>query len=98
MIVRTARQYRQQHVSKHWLILMSCMWALIILVALFPASTDAIANILGIGRGADVLVYTAIVLLLAATARMRASIEEQRKEITELTRKIAIDEAEYGSK
>jgi hypothetical protein len=74
------------------------MWALIILVALFPASTDAIANILGIGRGADVLVYTAIVLLLAATARMRASIEEQRKEITELTRKIAIDEAEYGSK
>lgn len=89
-LLRAVRQYRRQVVSMHWLMLMFVLWLGVMLVAISPQSTDRIAEAAGVGRGADLLVYTAIVVLLASVMRMQVRIEMQRRELTDLVRKLAI--------
>lgn len=93
-MLRTWRQYKKEHISAHWLQVWSLLWVLVMLVAISPVSTDRIAEIVGVGRGADLIVYTAIVFLLYGFSRLIATQERQRKELTDLVRKIAIERAE----
>lgn len=88
------QQYRADKVSQHWMRIWSVLWACVILVALWPKTTDLIAARVGVGRGADLIVYIAIVFLLYGFARLIATQEKQRQELTELVRKIAIERAE----
>jgi hypothetical protein len=94
MLLRAFRQYRKKAVSRHWLMLMMVLWLGVMIVAISPQSTDRIAAAAGVGRGADLLVYTAIVTLLASVMRMQARIEMQRRELTTLVRKLAIKEGQ----
>lgn len=56
-----------------------------------PELTGYIAKVLGIGRGADVVFYTSIALMFYLIFRLSISLEETRREITELVRKIALE-------
>lgn len=87
-------QYRAEKVSQHWLRMWALLWGCVILVALWPATTDLIAQRVGVGRGADLIVYLAIIFLLYGFARVIATQEKHRQELTELVRKIAIEHAQ----
>lgn len=90
---RTLIQYRDNKVSKHWLLLWNLAWLTMIAVALFPQSTDKLASLIGVGRGADLIVYISIIFFLYMLSRILTTQEKLRKEITDLTREIAIDNA-----
>lgn len=91
---KTWRQYRAEKVSGHWFSLWLFLWICVIFVAVSPATTDVIAGYVGVGRGADLLVYVAVVVLVYGFARLINSQEKQRLELTELTRQIAIRDAQ----
>lgn len=59
---------------------------------LFPNKTNTIANILGVGRGADLLFYVCILLFLFFVLKLFNRIRRLEKTLTELIRKDAIDE------
>ena len=67
MLLRTWTQQRAQKVAKQWLALWAIIWIVIIAVALAPQTADVIAGIVGVGRGADLFVYIAILFLLYAS-------------------------------
>lgn len=92
-IIKTWRQYRRKEVSKYWATSFTLLWVVVIVVAAIPNSTNAVANFVGIGRGADMIVYSAIVILTYAVYRL--IIREQRlsEEMTELVRAVAIEKA-----
>lgn len=90
-IVRTWRQYHREHISAHWMQVWFSLWLIVILVAISPITTDKLAQFVGVGRGADLLVYVAILFLLYGVSRIIATQEKQRKELTDLVRKIAIE-------
>lgn len=63
---------------------------LAILAIIFPAGLSAIAQLVGVGRGADLLLYTSVLAMLAfavATVRARAKSEIR---LTQLAREIAL--------
>lgn len=68
--------------------------ALVILAILFPEITTAIANVVGIGRGADLVFYltSLAVMLLAALVYLKFKHMEAR--IADLTRAYALSEWE----
>lgn len=70
-------------------------WAGLFILALAgvldPELTSYIAKVLGIGRGADVVLYTSIALIFYLIFRLSIGLEEIRREITELVRKIALE-------
>jgi len=69
----------------------SVLWLVVAGVALMPQATDRIAAFAGVGRGADLLVYLAVTFLLYAVLRLMLRQQKMSEEITELVRKIAID-------
>jgi hypothetical protein len=70
-------------------------WSLVfgsaIVIIMFPGLTGKFANILGIGRGADVVIYVSISLIFYLVFRLYVYIEDIRHDITDLVKKIAID-------
>ncbi len=93
-ILRTSKQYREKKVSVYWFAVWTLFWVLVIFVAISPETTDVIATRLGVERGADLLVYTAVVFLAYAVYRILITLERQNQEITNLVREVALLEAE----
>lgn len=98
VIVRIYKQYRAQKVAAGWFLLWMVFWALVILVAFSPQTTDVIAQLVGVGRGADLMVYISLPVLFYTIFRLAARQDQHHKELTELVRKIAIDRAQEPEK
>lgn len=58
-----------------------------------PHLTTFVARFFGIGRGSDVVLYLSIALLFYLIFRLSIALEEIRREITELVRKISLEES-----
>jgi len=66
-------------------------WILAGIVVIIPNSTFYVARAVGIGRGADLVVYSALALIFFILFRMTVKMERMNKDITKLTRKMALD-------
>lgn len=97
-IAKTYRQYKKQRVSVYWLTVWSLLWFVVIAVALWPQTTDILATFVGVEKGADLLVYTAVVVLYYLLYRSMVRQERTNKELTDLVRQIAILEAKKSLK
>jgi hypothetical protein len=57
---------------------------------LFPESTTDLARILGVGRGADLVLYCWIVISLVVSVNLQFKILNVQGMVTELTRELAL--------
>ena len=67
-------------------------WILVTMAVIFPKATDVFAQKLGVGRGADLLVYLAVIFLFYLIFRVFIRLEKIEKDITKIIRKIALEE------
>lgn len=95
---RIYKQHRAQKVAAGWFVLWMLFWALVILAAFSPQTTDLVASVVGVGRGADLVVYISLPVLFYAIFRLAARQDQQHKELTELVRKVAIDRVQEPEK
>lgn len=93
MLLRTWQQHAHQKVTKQWLMTWGVIWVAVIVVALVPQTADLIASVVGIGRGADLFIYVAILFLLYAEYRTLVRTKKLHEQQTELVRRIAIERA-----
>lgn len=93
-IVWTIGRFRKRHVSVIVAFVWSVLWVGVGVVALIPEATNRIADFLGIGRGADVILYSAIVIILALIFRISIRLEQLDRAITTVTRELALREHE----
>ncbi|HLD60926.1 MAG TPA: DUF2304 family protein [Patescibacteria group bacterium] len=98
-IYKVVRRFQAGDVPRQMLIFWLCFWVVAAVIVLFPVPlTSYFAELLGVGRGADLVVYVALALLFFMVFRLMVKAEKQSKEITVLTRKIALLEAEDKTK
>ena len=73
-------------------------WALLWIIAdgvvLFPESATILGNQLGIGRGADFVLYIAIVVILFVLFRLQVKIESMNRDMTKIVREKALRDKE----
>lgn len=78
-----------------WLIL----WLAAMAVVWQPQLTSRLADIVGIGRGADLVVYSALIVVFYLMFRLLMRLEKMEKNITELVRQAALnDQEDRGNK
>lgn len=65
-----------------------------VLTVIFPTVLTQVAHMVGVGRGADLLLYATVVVLLGFLALQEARAKNEEKRTTYLARRLAIDEAE----
>ena len=63
-----------------------------------PSITTKIASVVGVGRGADLLLYLLFVAFLALVATMGRRNRELERQITVLTRRLALDEVSAATR
>lgn len=73
-------------------------WLGVDVVILFPNSTTVLANKLGIGRGADFIVYISILMIFLLLFRLNVKIEGLNRHLTKVARKVALDDHKNDQK
>lgn len=90
MVARTVRHMRVRRVPVVWAALMCVVWLGVGVVALVPQTTDTVARAVGVERGADLLVYVAIMALVAVVFRLVMKLERVERDVTALVREDAL--------
>ncbi|HEX7710435.1 MAG TPA: DUF2304 domain-containing protein [Sphingomonadaceae bacterium] len=62
-----------------------------------PSLTTQIAELVGIGRGADLILYIWIILNLFLILRLHIKLREQSEALTKLARQLALSHESYSS-
>lgn len=57
-----------------------------------PNITTFVAHIIGIGRGADIVIYISIALLFYLIFRLSIALEEIKRDITKVVRHVTLDD------
>lgn len=70
----------------------SIIWLAVAALAWYPNSSQVLADVLGIGRGVDLLIYCALVFLFFTIFRLNIKIESLQRDITKVVRRAALDE------
>ena len=65
-----------------------------VVLVLFPELANQVAALVGVGRGADLMLYLLLLAVYAGALLILAKFRRLEHQITELTRKIALYEAE----
>lgn len=87
---RVLMQVRNAKLSVGGFLFWSSLFIFALAGVLDPRITTFAAHFLGIGRGADVVLYVSIALSFYLIFRLSISLEETRREINELVRQIAL--------
>lgn len=91
-ILRAVRQFHRGALTRTWLLFWILFWASALVVAALPQTTDVIAAFVGVGRGADVVIYVSLLALFYLVFRLYVKIEQVEGEITRLVRKLSLDD------
>jgi hypothetical protein len=91
---RAYLRYRDGSISSREFIFWVAVWVAAAFVIFYPKNTDQIADRLGVSRGADIVVYSAIIVLFYLAFRIYAALNALHHDITRLVRALAIERAE----
>lgn len=84
---RLILQFKNSTISVLELMTWSIFWTIVIVVTLVPKITNYVANILGVGRGTDAVIYLALILLFYGIFRIGVKLENIESDITRLVRR-----------
>ncbi len=87
---RAILRYRDGSLTIGGFVLWSLIWASATIVVVWPGLTFNLAHQLGIGRGADAIVYTSIGLLFYLIFRLYIKISTIDQEMTRMIRAMAL--------
>lgn len=91
-LILVIRRYRQQRIGTLALFLWLTLWVGVAVVILFPDITMVVADVLGIGRGVDLVLYLGFILVFYLLFRMGVRMERMDREITQIVRALALKE------
>ena len=95
-IVRAFLSFRKGRLPIPWLLFWFVFWIIAGVVAILPQTTDIAARIVGVGRGADFVVYLALMALFYLIFRLFVKIEGLERDITKLVRTLALKDIDEG--
>lgn len=93
-LTRAIGRWRDGSISFTEFILWSFVWVGIGLIVFLPKTSSFLAKMLGVGRGADAVIYLAVIILFYAIFRIVVKLEFIEHEITHIVRNIAIEKGE----
>ena len=95
IVITMTLSNRSTHSGKAWKKIALVLLAITMIVAvLFPDLTNKLANLVGVGRGADLLLYITVVAFILYVLNNYLHQQDQRDALYRMARKIALMEAD----
>lgn len=95
---RAVLRFRESKISFLGLLGWTFLWLWVGIIIWIPGVTTHIAKILGIGRGADLIIYGSIITLFYLIFRIYVKLEDIERQITQLARKFALQNISKSKK
>jgi len=89
-ISRAFLRFKDRKVSFSGLVFWIALWTLAVVLAFAPYGFSYLADLVGIQRGTDFVVYLSIILLFYMIFRIYVKFEGIEQDLTKLTREIAM--------
>jgi hypothetical protein len=90
-LTMTWRRAKQGAVRMLEAIAWSVVWIIAAVVVARPEVTTTVAQFLGVGRGADLILYAAVITLLILVFQLHVAHHKLERQLTELVRREALD-------
>lgn len=85
---------RQTHASRAWKkIALSLLAAAMVIAVLFPDTTNEVAHLVGVGRGADLLLYMLTIAFITYALNVYIHQQKEKDALYRLARKVALLES-----
>ena len=91
-VSKVALRYKDKVISLQEFVLWTIFWFMVAFLVVFPETTSYIANIVGVGRGVDLVIYIAIFILFYLMFRSLVKLDKVEKDVTKVVRKVALDD------
>ena len=95
---RAILRAKERKLTKNQFLFWTILWIALVIFASFPSILTSFANLIGIGRGIDTLVYLGIILLFYFLFKLYIKIKGIEEKITKLTRAITIKNEHKNNK
>lgn len=92
IVYRVVIKWRQGILSQRDLIFWAGFWLVVGLIVVIPETTSFLAQLVGIGRGADLVVYLSIILIFYIIFQMTVKMEKIERNITKVIRAMSLPE------
>jgi hypothetical protein len=89
-VIMSVLRFRDGKMSLGMIIVWMLIWVIVIVIALFPNSTNYLAIVTGIGRGLDFALILGLLLSFYLIFKMYNKIENIEEELTDLVRELAL--------
>jgi small membrane protein len=83
-------RFRDKIISLQELILWTIFWFIVAFLVFFPEVTSYAANWVGVGRGVDLVIYMAILILFYLMFRALSKLDKVEKDVTRVVRTVAL--------
>ncbi|MEY4723277.1 MAG: hypothetical protein RLZZ324_790 [Candidatus Parcubacteria bacterium] len=97
-IAATLRRRRQGNISRKETIGWTALWMIAIVVVTRPEIASRAAAALGVGRGADAVVYVSVAALFYLVFRVFVRIDKLERDLTSVVRREALDHHRDGKR
>lgn len=91
-VLRLIFKFRKKVLRAGEFVFWMALWTVAAVIAIIPETTNYLAGVLGVGRGADLVMYVSIIALFYAVFRIFVRIEKMERDMTKVVRRMAIEE------
>jgi len=91
VIAKVALRYKDKVISLQEFLLWTVFWFMVGFVVILPETTSLVANIVGVGRGVDLVIYISVLILFYLAFRILVRLDKIEKDITKIVRNVALD-------
>lgn len=88
---RVMLRFRDRQIKPVEFIFWGLLFTTAIVLVIFPNETSRFSQLVGIGRGVDLIIYTSLVVLFYIAFRTYIQLEDMRHEVTVLIRQLALE-------
>jgi small membrane protein len=90
-LAKMIHSYQQRRMRTRNFLFWTLVWPGTAAIIIFPDATSFVAHILGIGRGADLIIYASLLMSFYLIFRIHLMLARLEQEITEIVRAIALE-------
>jgi len=89
-VIKVALRYKDKIISLQEFVLWTIFWFMVGFVVILPETTSLVANLVGVGRGVDLVIYLSILILFYLVFRVLVRLDKIDKDVTKIVRAIAL--------
>jgi hypothetical protein len=90
-LAKVIHSYQQRRMPTPGFLFWVLIWLGTAAIVIFPDVTSFVAHLLGIGRGADLIIYASLLISFYLIFRIYLALAHLEREVTELVRAIALE-------